>query len=83
MLELLWSWNRRLRALEALGEALSRRCEALEGERAALRVDREALLTQLASSESRLRHMLTRAERVAAPSDTHHLDRALVARKGF
>ena len=83
MIELLWTWNRRIRALEALAEALRSRVEVLEGERAALRVDREALLTQLASSESRLRHMLTRAERVAGPSDSSHLDRALAARKGF
>lgn len=83
MIELLWTWNRRLKALEALGEALQRRVDALEGERAALRMDREALLTQLASSESRLRHMLTRAERIPQGSDSTHIDRALAARKGF
>lgn len=67
-------------------EALQRRVEALEAAQVTFNLERNHLITLITSSENRLRAMLGRAEKLAAPpaaADHSHLDRALAARKGF
>ncbi len=82
MLDILF-WG--ARRLQQQVTALQLRVDALESAQMTHLVERNALLTSLTSTESRLRAMLSRAERTAAPQkDTATaLDAAVLNRKGY
>lgn len=73
------------RAVQQRLTALQLRVDALEAAQLTFLTERNALLTALAASESRLRAMLSRAERTAAPQKDSPtaLDAAVLTRKGY